>query len=413
MHITGIVAEYNPFHNGHLYHLQETKRRSGADFVIAVMSGNFSQRGTPTITDKFTRTEMALRNGVDLVLELPVPFATASAERFSEAAIALLGKTGIVDSICFGSEHGSISLLSEVADLLLNNTSDFSSKLQAYLKIEGSFPRARELALLDLLQENTSHNHTLDKLKETLQSPNNILGIEYIKAIKKIDFPLTPLTIKRESAAFHDTDIYSSIASATAIRTHALKGDIKPIAECMPKEAFDLLSPHLDDIPLYNNLSQFLQYKLIFSKKEDLYSLWDVPEALIRSIINASTTHYSLSDFVNTITSKTYTRATVQRVLLRIILDLKSKDVQLLEEKTWIPYIRVLGCKKESTKLLGALIEHASVPVITNLSKSYSNLDSISQMLLDYELRATGLYYSLLHKPECYKEDFTKAFIKI
>lgn len=410
MHIAGIVAEYNPFHNGHAYQIKTLKAETNTNFVIAVMSGNFSQRGLPTIADKFVRTKMALASGIDMVIELPVPFASASAERFSEAAVSLLHKSGIVDTICFGSECGDIDALTKVADTLLDPPTLFSTKLKEYLRSGLSFPRAREIALIDTL-ENTPDS--LGVYSPIINNPNNILGIEYIKALKKYNSHIKRFTIKRIQAGYHDTNVTGEISSATAIRHLATKEDLATIKTCMPTTSFEYLAPFLHYTYSEEKLYSFLNYKLIMSSKEDLYSLWDIPKELIHSILNYFPSCSHLSDLINKVTSKTYTRATVQRSLLRILLHITEKDMLTLMNLDWSPYIRVLGCRKEALPLLSTLSKAASCPIITNVGKSYNTLNSSQKCLLDYELKATALYYNLISNSENYKQDFTQSFIKL
>lgn len=410
MHIAGIVAEYNPFHNGHAYQIQTLRDETHPDFVIAVMSGQFSQRGLPTIVDKFVRTKMALASGIDMVIELPIPFATASAERFSQAAVSLLHQTGIVDTICFGSECGDIDALNTVADTLLNPPPLFSTKLKEYLRDGLSFPRAREQALIDTLEIDPAHNNNFSPI---INNPNNILGIEYIKALKQYNSRIQPFTIKRIQADYHDLHVTGEITSATAIRHLAHQNDFEIIKGCMPLTSFKYLEEALHYIPSYERLYSFLHYKLIMSSKEDLYALWDIPKELIHSILNYFPCCTTLDDLINKVTSKTYTRATVQRSLLRILLHITEIDMVSLEPLGWAPYIRVLGCRKEALSLLGELTKKSHCNIITNVGKSYSTLSPDEKCLMDYELKATALYHSLIPNPQGYNQDFTQSFIKL
>lgn len=413
MHITGIVAEYNPFHNGHLYQLNQTKELTNSDFVIAVMSGNFTQRGTPSVVNKFVRTQMALSAGIDMVLELPVPYAASSAERFCEAAVSIFNKTGIVNTLSFGSEIGDISLLHDIASILANEPPLLSKLIKENLSKGHSFPRAREHALLHLFSAASPSGNVQEQLKSAIGNPNNILGIEYIKALIKYDSKILPMTIKRKSSNYHDTHIHSSIASATAIRTQ-LKADAhESIKNSMPLKSYDLLIKHTDYTPSLDDLNDFLHYKLIFSNKSNLYSLWDIPKDLIHTILKYFMEKRHISDIINEVTSKTYTRATVQRALLRILLDVLQDDMNKLQDLEWIPYIRVLGCKKDATILLSEMTKHALVPIITNFSSSYPSLTPEARLLLDYELKASNIYHYISKNSSAYNQDFTHAFIKL
>lgn len=413
MYVTGIVAEYNPFHNGHLYQLNRTKQITESDFVIAVMSGNFTQRGTPSIRNKFIRTQMALSAGVDMVLELPTTYASSSAERFCEAAVSVLNKTGLVNVISFGSEIGDIRILQDLAGVLTHEPAELSQLIKDYLSQGYSFPRARQSAIIKLFSQ-TKYDYPLtDQIKEAVENPNNILGIEYIKALIKYHSAIKPLTIKRKSSHYHDTEITSPIASATAIRTQFQFDQLDAVKQSMPADSYNLLASTAAYIPHLRDLNDFLHYKLIFSNIDSLYSLWDIPKDIILSILRHFKEKKSIEEIINAVTSKTYTRATVQRAVLRIILNVLQSDMEKLEPMQWIPYIKVLGCKKSASILLSELNKHAHVPVITNLKASYSSLSSEGKLLLDYELRASNIYQYISRSEKPYHQDFSQPFIKI
>ncbi|MBP3888430.1 MAG: nucleotidyltransferase [Cellulosilyticum sp.] len=407
MEIAGIVAEYNPFHNGHLYQINQTKFQTHVDAIVAVISGNFSQRGEATITDKFTRTKMALLNGVDLVLELPVPAATSSAERFAEGAISIFEQSHIISSISFGSECGDIATLTKIATTLIHEQDSVDQLIKKHLKTGLSYPRARQEALIEFLSTESLSN-TTDDLLETLKSPNNILGIEYIKALTKLHSTITPFTIKREGAAYHNPSIEGHIASATAIRNELLNGSMKHTTS-MPPSAATLLNP--TSLPSMERLSAFLHFKLMFSKAEELYATWDIPSDLIHTFIKNISDAPTYMELVNRCTSKTYTKATVQRSLLRILLHITESNIGC--SPLTVPYIRVLGCRKESTHLLRMLSRNATVPVITNLNKQYSGLNASQKAWIDYELKATKLYAYTTKTPSFAMSDYTTPFILI
>ncbi|MGL4345772.1 MAG: nucleotidyltransferase [Cellulosilyticaceae bacterium] len=411
MKITGIVVEYNPFHNGHLFQIQKARALTQCDYLVVVMSGNFAQRGIPCITDKFTRTEMALRNGADMVLELPVPLATASAQRFCEGAISILHKTGFVDTLCFGSEIDDLPLMNAIAKLMDSEPNEVSQNIKHHLSLGTSYPKARAIAIANYLAQAT--DYTPHEITSILAHPNNILGIEYIKAIHKYKSAITPLTIKRVVSHYHDEQISSTIASATAIRKAFHQDNHTHIQMAMPDSAYDLLRNQTQSLPDLDALWQSLQYKFIFSDMEDLYTIWDIPKHLCHAIVNASKTCNSISEIIDTVTSKTYSRATVQRSILRILLGIKSEAMTPLAQIDWIPYIRVLGCRKEALCLLSELTKHASVPVITNARKSLGTLDPLSTTLLEQEFRATHLYALASSQHVTKIHDFTKGLLVI
>ncbi|MGL4799071.1 MAG: nucleotidyltransferase [Cellulosilyticaceae bacterium] len=408
MRIVGIVVEYNPFHNGHLYQIEEIKRQLNPDGIIVVMSGQFTQRGMPCITDKHSRSQMALANGVDMVLELPVPFATASAEFFATAAVSLLHKTGIVTHLSFGCEHPTLDLMHHIATTLSDEPLAVSSHIKEQLAQGVSYPRARQDALVTYLTLalGTHHHEALEQL---LSNPNNILGIQYLTALKRLQSPIQPLPIQRTIAGYHDTSIHHRIASATAIRNHLKDGDQALALHALPEASANLLFNEPTSVLDLNDFSDLLHYKLIFSTSEDLYALWDVPKNLCLSLINAAKAYTDIQDIINAVTSKTYSRATVSRAILRILLGIKKDLIEDLEKVDYAPYIRVLACKPESKQLLATLCKNASAPVITQFNKGYQSIDNLSQSLLDLEVNATKLYALKKHAIALATSDFTKS----
>lgn len=410
MKIVGIIVEYNPFHNGHLYQINEIKKQLQCDKIVVVMSGNFAQRGIPCITDKYTRAQMALACGVDLVLELPLPFATASAQWFAEAAIGILHHTNIVDTLCFGSEFTDLSLMHLIAETLLHEPAAFSSVLKVALAQGQSYPRARQTALIEYLKSTTPLNpDTIVELENLLSHPNTILGIEYIRALLKYNSPIKPFTIKRESAHYHDPRLHEGIASATAIRQAFASGKGALTHTTLPPMSYELLQSTHSTCPLLSDFSDLIHYKIIFSTLDDLYAIWDVPKNLMHSIYNAFQSSSDLGTVIDMVTSKTYSRATVQRALLRILLSIQSTDIETLASCDWTPHIRVLACHKDSKNLLAHLCKSSSVPVITQLGKSYPTLSPLSKMLIDYEIRATEVFALQQKNPSLAKSDFTAS----
>lgn len=412
MEVTGIVAEYNPFHNGHLYQILETKKKTACDFIVVVMSGNFSQRGTATICDKFSRTQMALANGADLVLELPVPFATASAEFFAHYAISALRQTHIVTKLSFGSECGDLTCLKQIASTIIQSTNILDDLIQKHLKQGLSFPRAHEQALLHLLQNHPDlKGYFASQLASVIQSPNNILGIEYLKALLRQNADITPITILRKAAQYHETTIQDTqIASATAIRKQLTQG-LEDYTSCVPSNVVHYLK---QTSPLaMTDLSAFVHFKLMFSQLSDLYTIWDVPHSLIHSLVKHCKAQTDYEDLVTLATSKTYTRAAVQRSLLRLLLDIKEDTLQPILQAGSLPYLRVLGCRKTATPLLKAIKNKSDVPLITNLGKQYDNVSDESKVLIDYEVRATKLYHYLTKHSDLQRQDFTTPFLLV
>lgn len=408
MAITGIIVEYNPFHNGHLYQINEIKKQKDHEGLIVVMSGQFTQRGTPCITDKFTRAQMCLSHGVDMVLELPVPYATASAQRFSEAAVSLMHQTGIVDRLSFGCETNDLELMKKVAATMHREPLEVSLAIQHHLSQGLSYPQARQRALIAYLEPLTSSSKH-PKLHSLLQSPNNILALEYLRALAHFKSKIVPMPIARTKAQYHEASIHHSIASATAIRHHLSLKDFPSVAQAMPTRAYNLLLHNFEPLLTLDDYSHLFHYKLIFSSDDDLYALWDLPKNLCLSLRRAAKTTYKLSEIIDQVTSKTYTRATVSRAVLRLLLGITSSTMATLEAYHWIPYIRVLACRKDRKDLLSLLSRNASRPIITNFGKDYKKNDPLIQSLLTLEVAATQLYALGKQNPQLATSDYTHS----
>ena len=377
----GIITEYNPFHNGHKIHIDKSKEKTNSKYSIVVMSGNFCQRGEPAIFDKYLRTKMALLNGADIVLELPLIFATASAELFALGAVDILEKTGIVTNICFGSEEGNIDNFIDIANILSNEPKDFKESLSMFLNKGLSFPKARLYALEKIL------NKELPFLNE----PNNILSIEYIKALNKLNSKITPKTIKRENASFHSTNINGNIASATAIRKALLENDFDQIKNVMPDNCFELIKNiDINSIPVLDDYSNILKYILKTKNIDEIRKIADITEGIENKIIENIDSD-NITNLIYNIKSKRYTHTKLKRAILHIILNIKKEDQTYLKENL-NPYIRVLGFKKSSSHLLKDLTENATVPVVTNLKNAKSVLSDNAFCYLNKEIVSTDIY---------------------
>lgn len=384
MKTLGIITEYNPFHKGHEYMIQEAKRKSGADRVVAVMSGSFVQRGEPAIFDKWTRTEAALRSGVDIVLELPVLFSTANAETFATGAVRMLEDAGIVDILCFGSESGNLVAMQEAAKLMTNETEEYQRILKSKLSEGLSFPAAQAQAI-----------EVVSKISnDILSQPNHILGLEYLKALERYQCHMTPMTIKREGADYHDSSIESAFASAAAIRKSIFEGDSTLAMTQVPENSHDVYNKTLSlgTAPArWENLEGALHYKLRTMSAEEISEIFEVTEGLENRILHAIDTHYEIGDIIQFIKSKRYTRTKIQRILVHILLDIKSTEVSYFMKKSRVPYLRVLGFHRDNDAL-GELTAMAKVPVLTNMKKAADVLDQDGLHLLALEKLATDLH---------------------
>lgn len=395
MNIVGLITEYNPFHNGHLYHIQEAKRVAKADAAVVIMSGNFVQRGAPAIMPKHLRAKSALLSGADLVLELPVCFATGSAEFFAMGAIALLDSLGCVDSICFGSECGASEILGKIAKILSEEPDDYKKALQNALRKGMSFPQARQHAL----QEYFINNHfDANALADVLSQPNNILGIEYMKALYQRNSSMKAYSIRRIGAGYHESELTEKYSSASAIRQSLAKDSLSEniyrqlpfAAQTIMKETFDMR------YPVYaNDFSLILKYKLLQETKKSLTSYMDVSEDLANRIINLRNDFQSFDGFCNTLKTKDMTYARISRGLLHILLDIRTEHLANYKKNGYCHYAHILGFRKSSAELLSLLKGTSKVPLLTKLTQT-EDLSEAGCQMLHQDIFASDLYESVI-----------------
>lgn len=351
MNIIGIVAEYNPFHTGHGYQIAESRAHFGENApVIAVMSGNWVQQADCAIADKWTRARLALMGGADLVLELPTPFATASAEAFGRGAVELLAATGLVTHLSFGSECGSVEKLSAVAHCL--NTTAYHTSVTALAQTGLPFAVCREQAVRELLGGDEG---------ELLSSPNNNLGVEYIKALQQLGSNITPMTVQRRGAA-HNSIVHDAPAhlSATQIRTCLRKGDYLSPAPYLMAGGSEILKH--SPIPSLNHVERAILGKLRTMTAEDWAKLPDsgASEGLPQRLEKAGKQCRSLDEFYELVKTKRYTHARLRRLVLWAYLGLTA------DARPEHPlYIRVLGFNERGQSLLKEMKKAATLPVIT------------------------------------------------
>ena len=358
MKVNGIVAEYNPFHNGHAYQLQHAREATGAAYTVVVMSGNFMQRGAPALLDKFTRARMALENGADLVLELPTCYSASSAEFFARGSVALFDKLGIIDHLCFGSECGNIEVLSKIAEIFYTEPEPYAESLRCNLRKGMSFPIARTWALLQ-------YAPSLSDDKDVLSSPNNILGIEYLKALMSRNSRITPFTTTRVGADYHDKRLGTNQCSALAIRQSVAAGhDLSYLAAQMPESAYELLRDSLAHRkPLFaDDFSAALQYKLLTEYSSGYDSYQDISSDLSDRIRNSLPSFAGYTSFCDLLKSKDMTYTRISRCLLHILLNMTKEEFENCRTQDYISYARVLGFRKDATPLLTEIKKNSSVP---------------------------------------------------
>lgn len=403
--ILGIISEYNPFHNGHVSHILQSKELCNADCTVCIMSGNFTQRGTPAIVDKWSRAKMALSNGIDIVIELPVIYSIASAEHFAYGAIKILDSLGIIDFLSFGSECGKLDVLDEIATVLHEQPKSYVTLLKHELSKGVSFPRARENALLIYLND-------VRRYANILSNPNNILGIEYLKALKKIKSSITPFTVKRDFAPHNSTIGFGNYASSSAIRQMLItEDDIKPF---IPYETYELLKSCINYGKVVLDLSSFEKQIIYILRKmsvEEIANLPDVSEGLENKIKNAANECNTIKELINIIKSKRYTETRIQRIVLYALLGITKQTLSDLYKIS--PYVRILGMNDKGKEFLSLLkYKNFKLPIITSVKEFLDNNNSTSlRNMLAIDILATNIYtLGFDHEPYA-NLDFTKKLV--
>jgi predicted nucleotidyltransferase len=430
MKAAGIITEYNPFHNGHKYHIREARRITGADYIIAVMSGNFVQRGAPALIDKYSRAMMALQNGADIVIELPACYATGSAEYFALGAVSLLDRLGVVDYLCFGSESGDIGLINEAARLL-HIASEYIDEQLPHLMRKGlTYPAARARALEGYL----SSEHTPDRLNtygdadntrkllsNIISEPNNILGVEYVRALNEISSSIEPVTIQRVCSHYHDRRLAGSsegssvsaempgreneaYSSATSIRSIIESArdifGIAPVINSVPEDVYALLTENYNKTyPVtLEDFSAVIRYKLLHEDKDGLSSYLDINPDLAERILNLTNLNMSMSDLIKKLKSRNLTQTRINRALIHLLLSIREDDVREYRKQGFVYYARILGIKKSSTPLLRKIINLNQIPVITKMSKAAGNLDPVGKRMLKGDILAAHIYNQAVYE---------------
>lgn len=399
MKTAGIIAEYNPFHNGHAYHLNRVRQCTDADYLIIVMSGNFMQRGVPAILDKYSRARMALENGADLVLELPCLFACSSAELFAKGGVSLLHQLGVVDFLGFGCENDDLPLLKEAASILFEEPEAYRLVLQQSLREGNSFPVARSMALSACMQKELPDS-------AFFSSPNNILAMEYLKALRFFDSTITPVAIRRTGAAYHEDTLCPSYSSALAIRNtllaqedtglepEALLGQVPDSVLLMLKQAYQKTYPITT-----RDFSKQLHYKLLLDAEKGYTEYLDVSKNLSDKIKKNLHSYTNFDSFCMLLKSKELTYTRICRCLLHILLDIRKKD--LLPA---VPYARVLGFRENAKPLLKELGANSRLPLLTVAAdaKQFLRDPAVSdreKRMLQLDLTASRIYTSaVLHQ---------------
>ena len=402
MKLLSIIAEYNPFHNGHEYHLITSLRESQATHCMAIMSGSFLQRGEPALVDKWTRSRIAIKNGIDLIVELPFIYSCQSAEVFAYGAISTLDALNIVDVISFGSETPHLDKIAQIASLLTHEPQKYKSLLKDYLDKGISYAKARQYAVEKYLEDPSG----------LLAHPNNILAIEYMKWLYSLNSKISPITVERAHAGYHQLNEINNFAGATYIRNQIQQSDkVSPIKSLLPKATFEELSQYEQRGNKYQFLDEYytlLVGELLKTSKESLRKIFDVNEGLENRILKASVNSANMDELLQQITSKRYAQTRIKRILMNFLMDHTENMVyKFFKNSEYRPYLRVLAFNRKGKEILKEIKTKSEIPIITNLSKDLSSLDSIQKYALNKDIISTN-YYDLIGGKTKLNDDFRR-----
>lgn len=403
MKIVGLITEYNPFHAGHLYHMQQARELTGADYCVVLMSGSFVQRGEPAIFDKYLRTKTALLAGADLVLEIPAAFSTASAHEFAAYGVALLSAIG-VDAVVFGSECGQVEILKQAAYALNHESAEFQERLRKGLKAGLTYPQARAKAL-----------EMEDTWASVLSSPNNILGIEYLRAAEDLHSPMEFYTISRKGSGYHeDTLADANFPSASAIRgiiRNSLSKD---------KDLLDILASHLPAVthPAYtgavpvfvDDFSELLNAAVL--QMQATFSIADLSPELAARLAKPPYCPLSFEERIQALKTRQLTYTRVSRALLHLALGMREEDISRWKDEGYALYARILGFRRQSSPLLSCLHKKSSIPLITKMADAAQNLSPSALALLEQEVYASHLYQTVrMKRSGVFQNEYTEGLV--
>ncbi|MCR5704477.1 MAG: nucleotidyltransferase [Eubacterium sp.] len=396
MKTIGIIAEFNPFHNGHKYLIHQAKKITGADKVIVVCSGNFVQRGIPAIYDKYARADIALSYGADVILELPIFYATASAELFARGGVSLLEQLQCVDYLCFGCEASDSNHLSTLGDILSNEPPRYKILLKEALSKGYSYPKARSLALQNYCLEEKLLSPA--SVNEIMQGSNNILALEYYKALNHFQSSIKPIAIKRQGSDYNDTSTDQIFASSTGIRKEIFSGNLEAVRKHMP----DYALKRLQYLPAISNddMDLLLGQKLLTN--EDFSIFHGISQELSNRILKNRNHYTSFTSFAQLLQTKNYTYTAISRALLHLCLGIKTEDVESLMEQNYHTYVRVLGFKKTSS-VLSTIKQNSNLTIIGKFADYYGNTTGIIRSTLNQAIQCDHLYRMIqMNKTENY-----------
>ncbi|MBS6194410.1 MAG: nucleotidyltransferase family protein [Clostridiales bacterium] len=416
MKIAGIIAEYNPFHKGHAYHIRRTREKTGADFVIAVVSGDFVQRGGPAFLPKHLRAEMALAGGADLVFELPSVLSCQSAEFFARRGVELLQGLGCLDYLSFGSESGDIRLFQSLGEYLTKETPAFRQKLQKGLKAGLSYPAARRDALLAVWDGAEGARTDWESF---LSSPNNILGVEYCKALADLKSPIQPVTVLRKGSGYHEQLLNQELPSASALRNFWVQSSVSQpcgdfsgpfsrrfseLSSGFPTEVLEVLkkSPCSQEILTEEDFSLLMRWMLYSRAPESLYACQDMSRDLVQRLINTRGGYETFSQYVGLLKTKELTYSRICRALFHALLEIRDVPP--------VSYARLLGFRRQAAPVLSEIKRKGTLPLLTKLADAPSILSPDAMKVLEQNIRISHLYETVAS--EKYRRKFIHEYTR-
>lgn len=390
----GLIAEYNPFHNGHYYQINSIRKLFPDKKILVIMSGDFVQRGEPAIFNKYLRAKCALVSGADILFELPPLFSTSSAEYFARAAVLSLARTNVIDTLCFGAENDELEIFKKIAQLLLEEPTSYKNSLKENLKNGYSFPKARANAIAQYFNHN--------KYTDFLSKPNNILGIEYIKTIYKYNLPIKPYIIKRKGSDYHQTSLTNTLSSALAIRNYLYQethntlnnSDSKHTLtrNTMPKTCYNEIKKHEYNQPLFiDDFYPFIKYAL-WQENDSFEHYFEVTKELSNTLINMQNFPINCSELISELSNKNYTHTRIKRALFNILFKNTKENMATLEENNLISYLRLLGFKASSSNILKEINQESTLPMVNKVAHAKKMLNQQAYSYFKNDLKISQLY---------------------
>ena len=399
MKICAIICEYNPLHYGHLYHIQKAKELSGCDAVMCIQAGNFTQRGEPAITNKYVRARMALEAGADIVVQIPTAYCCSSAEIFALAGVKIANSCDDVTHLAFGCETENFELLKEIAKYFANEPKEYKEKLKKFLDLGDSLPVSRQKAIEELMKEDKVEFSEITETLNILTKPNNILAIEYLKALIRTKSKIEPIFTTRSNSDYNSADLNGKDSSATAIRTKLLsKQKIRAIKKLVPSFTYKLLKDDIDefglpDLNLYNDLCS---YVVKTSLASDYKNVYDVSEGIENRFLESAKKFKDFNELLLDVKTKRYTYTRLKRIVLRLLLKIDKNIVSEIYKMDKLPFIKVLAFNAEKKDCLSSVSANTNLiirnsNIVRNPSEEYVTLANI-------EDRANAVFNLLLKK---------------